>query len=142
MIESADERAAGGPIAVGKRCLALVGGTAAVTAMVAPFAAAGAGWLGLVALGCAAASCLAGGLCGEAVSHAFGRPTEPLERLLASMLCRMFIPLGILLVLVVERPTLVAAGAAYYFIVLYGVMLAIEVWLLIQQVRAEEAERG
>ena len=122
------------------RCVLLCLGSVGAAALLAPLAGWMAGSKGLLALAVATAACLAGAVGGEIAGAIFVKRSEALFRLLVGMLLRLAVPLAVLVVLVMRAHELVAAGAAYYLIVQYMVVLAVESWLAVRQAQPDGAD--
>lgn len=89
----------------------------------------------------AVVSCGIGALAGWLGSSMFSS-TQVMERLGASMIPRMFVPLCIFLVLHETMPTLVAAGLAYYMIAVYLCLLAAETLAAVRQLQRWDSTGG
>lgn len=86
---------------------------------------------GLVAAAVALGLCLAGGMGALATDQLLGDPELLVHRVLAGMILRMGLPLGLLLAVYSRGGPLVDVGLGGYVVVFYVVMLASETWMLI-----------
>jgi predicted permease len=115
--------------------LALIACVFAVALALLPIAAHQSGEAGLRALGAAAGICLISGLAAESLSHYLTRISSPLAGQLSGMLIRMFMPLGVCLVLALAgisgRENL---GFVCYLLAFYIAMLVVETWLAVKRV--------
>jgi hypothetical protein len=101
-----------------------------------PFAVLAFAWggrSGVISAVAACAVCLVAGLNGLGLSVFFQSRANPspFTGLLASMLVRMGLPLGLVLVLVVQSHPLLESGFVYYLIAFYQVMLFVELMLIV-----------
>jgi hypothetical protein len=97
------------------------------------------GSAGAVAAAVALLFCLLGGLVALVLSDVFRGPQMVLQRVLLGTLLRMGIPLGMTLMVYVRGGPLVEAGFAYYVVVFYLVMLAVETVMLVPDCRGPQA---
>jgi hypothetical protein len=89
----------------------------------------------------AAAICWAPGLLALAISALFPGPEMALFNMLVGMFVRMFVPLGVCLMIYARRGVLVDAGLVFYVLIFYMISLAIETGFLVRQLQTVAVER-
>jgi len=103
----------------------------ALACLVAPLAMVAGGVPGLAASAVAGGVCLLGAWAALLVCHAFRRTKYALAAVLAAMVPRMGIPLGLALLLHFRVPMLADGGLFYYLLVFYPVTLTLETLLVL-----------
>jgi hypothetical protein len=97
----------------------------------APVALWAAGRLGITALLAGLAICLLAGLLSLVVAQLLPGPELAIVAVMLGTLLRLGIPIGFLLVTYLLGGVLADGGLAYYLLVLYPIMLAVETYLTI-----------
>ncbi len=111
---------------VAKRAAVLIASLVLVSLLVGPLSFYFDGVNGLVASGAGMTICLVCGLLALVVAEQFRKPEHVLQQVLITMGLRMGIPLGLCMVVYIQRGPLAEAGMVYYLLVFYLVTLLVE----------------
>jgi hypothetical protein len=100
------------------------------------------GAVGIQAAALAAIVCLSGSLLGLLIVNLARRRGQMLAGVLMSMAPRMGLPLGFCLLMHLRGGALVEAGIVFYVLAFYIVTLAVETWLLVDQLGLSQPGAG
>lgn len=128
----------GGSLAL--RCSALAGVVGAVVALALPLCLRFGGAAAALTMCVAAIVCLVAGVFAFGLAELFRAPESAALGVVAGMVVRMAIPLGLCMLAYAVSPAAARGGFVFYLMGFYALTLVVETWIAICRVTANHAD--